>query len=451
MAQSPTQALAQYVASADDVPAAVRQHAAATFTNFVGCAVGGSRHEAIATASRALLPFTGGTAATVIGRGERADPLLAAQLNGMSAAVYSFDDTHAEAVVHPGGPVGCALLALAEARPIAGRDFLLAYALGIEVACRVSKAVSVSPAVNEPGWVQTGITAGLGAAAAVGKVLGLDATRMAAALGIAVCQAGGVRALARSMCFSLMAGQAAQAGLRAALLAQQGFTAGDDVLESDNGFLRLYSKGPHPDHVTAGLGERFELLQVAFKPYPCGVVIHPAIDAGLELAGRGVAPERIEGITVKLAPASVRLVDTPQPRTVQEGQSSVQHWVAAALADGAAGLAQGRQDKLADPRIAALRARIRLQEDPTLARDAARVELALAGGDALQAQIDHCRGSADRPLTQADLGLKFRGLCAEALDADDTDRLLGLCERIATLDDVAAIARAAAGSKQTSP
>lgn len=453
MPQALTMALAQYVAEARALPEAVAQHATKTFLNVIGCAVGGARHTAVDMASRALLPLSGSTAATVIGRGERADPLLAAMLNGMSASVYSFDDTHAQAVVHPGGAVACAMLALADGRPngrrIAGPEFLQAYALGIEVVCRVSQAVSVPPAVNAPGWIQTGIAAGIGAAAAVSRLLGLDAQRTAAAMGIAVCQAGGLRSLSRTMCFSLMAGQAAQAGLRAALLAEQGFTGADDVLEAPSGFLAMYSQGAHPAYLTEGLGERYELLQNTFKPYPCGVVIHPAIDAGLEILAQGIAAERIASITLQLNPASVRLVDTAAPRTVQEGQSSVQHWLAATLVDGAAGLAQGRQQKLVDPRITALRARIQLQGDATLERDAATLHATLTDGSVAIARVAHCRGSATRPMTEEDLQTKFRGQCTESMAAQDTEQLLVLCQQLGSLDDVSAITRAAAGPRAT--
>lgn len=445
MSENPTRALAAYVAAAREVPEAVRQQASMTFLNFVGCAVGGARHDAVEAAARALLPLSGSQAATIMGRGERADPLLAALLNGMSAAVYSFDDTHAEAVVHPGGPVGCALLAFIESRRVNGREFLLAYALGCEIVCRVSKAVSVPPAVSEPGWIQTGIAGGIGAAAAVAKLLGLDAHRTAAAMGIAACQAGGLRSLSRSMCFSLMAGQAAQTGLRAALMAEQGFTAADDVLEAPDGFLRMYSKAPHPAFVTDGLGEHFELLKNTFKPYPCGVVIHPAIDAVLGLVERGIAVDRVQAIVVKLAPASVKLANLAEPRTVQECQMSVQHWIAATLIDGQAGLAQGSAEKLSDVPIAALRSRIRLQDDTSLARDAATLEVTLTGGEVMTLHIDHCRGSAARPMTQDDLLIKFSSQCRQTMTAADTNHLLDSCQRLESLTDVSVITRAAAG------
>ena len=449
MSENPTRALAAFVALAREVPEAVRQQASMTFLNFVGCAVGGARHPAVDAASRALLPLSGSQAAMVIGRGERADPLLAALLNGMSAAVYSFDDTHAEAVVHPGGPVGCALLAFAEGRRVNGREFLLAYALGIEIVCRVSKAVSVSPAESEPGWIQTGIAGGIGAAAAVGKLLRLDAQRMAAAMGVAACQASGLRSLSRSMCFSLMAGQAAQTGLRAALMAEQGFTAADDVLEAPDGYLRMYSKTPHPAFVSDGLGAQFELLKNTFKPYPCGVVIHPAIDACLGLVERGINMDKVQAIMVKLAPATVKLANLAEPRTVQECQMSVQHWVAVTLIDGQAGLAQGSAEKLNEARIAALRSRVRLLSDATLKRDAATLEVTLTGGEVISIHVDHCRGSAARPMTQEDLVIKFRSQCHPTMTAADTDHLLDSCLRLESMTDVSVIIRAAAGVART--
>jgi len=448
MSDNITQKLARFIAEALTIPNDVKHQASKTFLNFIGCTVGGAQHSAVNTASRALLPLSDSHAATVMGRGERADPLLASLLNGMSASVYSYDDTHAEAVVHPGVPVGCALLAFAEGRRVTGRDFLLAYALGCEIVCRLSKAVSVSPAISEPGWIQTGITGGIGAAAAVAKLLNLEAKSVATAMGIASCQSSGMRSLSRSMCFSLIAGQAAQTGLRASLMAEQGFTASDEVFEAPEGYLLMYSKVPHSAYLIDGLGVRYELLKNTFKPYPCGVVIHPAIDASLGLLDRGLVSQNIQSILVRLNPISVKLASLEQPQTVQECQMSIQHWVAATLIDGEAGLSQSGLMKLTDPCIVSLRSRVQVQGDASMSRDSAIIEAKLISGEVFTLHIDHCRGSESRPMTEADLSTKFRAQCSQTMSSTEIDRLIDLCERIESLDDVSVILQAAAGQKK---
>ena len=161
---SVTEAIAAYVAGAapEALPQPVRKEAARTFLNWVGCAVGGARHETVNIALAALAPFSGPAQASVLGRGERLDALLAALINGISSHVFDFDDTHLRTVIHPAGPVASALLAFAEYRKVRGPEFLNALVLGIEVECRIGKAVF--PAHYDIGWHITGTTGVFGAA-----------------------------------------------------------------------------------------------------------------------------------------------------------------------------------------------------------------------------------------------------------------------------------------------
>ena len=152
--------LAQYVLASgpDDLPANVRQEAKRSFLNILGCAIGGARHATVDIADAALADMTGRGQATLLGRGRKSDALHATLLNCLASSVYSYDDTHAEAIVHPSGPVFAAVLALSERMPVHGRDLLTAFALGVEVNCRLSKAISVPPARGPVAWSQTGIT-----------------------------------------------------------------------------------------------------------------------------------------------------------------------------------------------------------------------------------------------------------------------------------------------------
>ena len=211
-----TARLTDYLVSArwTDLPVDVRHEALRSLVNIVGCTVGGARHEVVELADTTLGEYSGDPHATVIGRGHKADALHACLINCLASSIYSYDDTHAEAVVHPAGPVATAALALAERRPVSGADLLLAVALGIEMSCRLSKAISVPPARGTVAWSQTGITAGIGAAVAAAKLLNLDATRTQYAIGIALSQAAGFRVMHATMVSSLMPAQGAQTGLR---------------------------------------------------------------------------------------------------------------------------------------------------------------------------------------------------------------------------------------------
>ena len=239
-----TARLTDYIVSArwSDLPDNVRREALRSFVNIMGCTIGGARHEVVDLADRTLGEYAGAPHATVIGRGHKADALHACLINCLASSIYSYDDTHAEAVVHPAGPVATAALALAERRPTSGADFLLALALGIEMTCRLSKAISVPPAKGTVAWSQTGITAGIGAAVAAAKLLKLDATRLQYAIGIALSQAAGFRVMHATMVSSLMPAQGAQTGLRAAVLAERGFTASPAALEGRYGFLEVFAE-----------------------------------------------------------------------------------------------------------------------------------------------------------------------------------------------------------------
>jgi len=251
----------------------VRHECLRAFLNAVGCAVGGSRHALVEAAAKSLLEFAGPSQATLFGRASRADVLTAALLNGLAAAAYSFDDTYSEAMLHPSGPIAVALLALVERYPVSGEKLLAAFACGIEVACRLTRAVAEAPAEGELAWSQTGIACGIGAAMACGKLLDVDRDVLVCAAGIAATEAAGTRAAHGSMAASLIFGRAAQSGVRAAVLAFGGFTGPRGSLEHPHGFGTVFAHNPNLLALVEGLGEQFELLKITYKPYPCGHVI----------------------------------------------------------------------------------------------------------------------------------------------------------------------------------
>ena len=196
---TPTRALSQFVIThrETDLTAPVRAEATRSLLNWVGCAVGGSRHDTVERAIAALGPFSGPRTATVLGRHDRLDIMLAALMNGITSHTFDFDDTHLRTVIHPSGPVASAILALAETRRITGAEFLHAFVLGVEVSCRIGNAVY--PTHYDVGWHITGTTGVFGAAAAAGRLLGLDEQQLTWALGIASTQASGLREMFGTM------------------------------------------------------------------------------------------------------------------------------------------------------------------------------------------------------------------------------------------------------------
>lgn len=290
---------------------AVEHEAHRTFYNWLGCAIGAARHEAADAALSAIQMLEPAAQATVLGRREKVDMANAALLNGITSHTFDFDDTHLKTIIHPAGPVASAVLALAEQRGASGRDVIDALVLGIDVACRVGNAMY--PEHYDRGWHITGSTGMLGAAAGCARVLRLDAQQTAMALGIAASQPVGFREQFGTMTKPFHPGGAARAGLVSALLASRGFTASPRALEAPRGFMQVASDKRDWNEITDALGQRFEISFNTYKPFACGIVIHPSIDASFE-------PGRI----AQAGDAAVELIDLAahllQKSAAQQGQ-----------------------------------------------------------------------------------------------------------------------------------
>ncbi len=381
MSSQPTLALARFVIGSriEDVPPSIVHEAKRAVLNWVGCAVGASRHETVNRALAALAPFVGPAQASVLGRHERVDILHAALFNGMTSHTFDFDDTHLKTVIHPAGPVASAILALAEYMPVTGAEFLHAFVLGVEVECRIGNAVY--PSHYDIGWHITGTAGVFGAAAAAGKLLGLSEPRLVWALGIAATQAAGLREMFGSMCKPLHPGMAAKNGLYAALLAQQDFTSTNVGIEGKRGFANVLATERDYEAITGRLGETWELAENTYKPFACGIVIHPTIDGCIQLRNEHrLQPEDIERIDVAVHPLVLELTGKKTPAVGLEGKFSVYHCASVAVIDGVVGEAQFSDERVVDPRVTALRDRVRAAVDPAMHEDAADVRITLRDG-----------------------------------------------------------------------
>jgi 2-methylcitrate dehydratase PrpD len=435
-----TEALAEFLVASrwEDIPAAVRHEGVRSLLNFVGGALGGCRDEAVNLAARVLAPYFGPGQATIIGRSERPDALNAAFLNAASANVLEYDDTHLATVIHPAAPVVPGLLALAEQRRVSGAELVHALILGVEAECRVGLAVM--PTHYRRGWHITATCGIFGAAAAAGKLLGLDKRHMGWALGHAATQSSGLVESLGSMSKSIGVGNAAKNGLAAALFAEAGFTAAEQAIEGRYGFAPVTSDSVDLARITDRLGESWEILDNAYKPYPCGVVLFPVIDACLELRSRHApAPQHIAQIVVRGHPLLRERADRPAVETGREAKVSIQHSVAVALLEGAAGLAQFEDARVADRGIRALRAKVAVAEDESIPVESAIVTLHLDDGTTLTEHVRHGRGTPGRPMSEDELDAKVRELAAFGAPNVDAPGLIAALRAIETEPDVARI------------
>src|SRR2546423_5731920 len=439
-----TRTLARYLVNADarEVPKDAKNEGVRSIVNWLGCAVGAARHEAVESALAALLPFAGPPQASVLGRTEKTDILHASLINGASSHVFDFDDTHLPTIIHPSGPVASALFALAEYRPISGAELLHAFVLGVEAECRIGNAVY--PNHYDQGWHITGTAGVFGSAAACGRVLGLNERQMAWALGIAGTQSAGLREMFGTHTKSLHPGLAAQNGMMSALLAAKNFTSSDQVLEGRRGFANVMSSKQDYARITEGLGKTFEITLNSYKPFACGIVVHPAIDACIQLKREyGLTGDEVESVALSVAPLVLELTGKRTPQVGLEGKFSVFHSTAAALIYGAAGEKQYSDECVRNPKVIALRDRVQAVVDANRRDDEVDATVRLKDGRVLKKYIEHAIGSRERPMTDDDLSDKFHGLADDILGRDEAARLLDTAWSVESLSDAAAICRLA--------
>ncbi|MGA7489969.1 MAG: MmgE/PrpD family protein, partial [Xanthobacteraceae bacterium] len=367
-----TQNLARFLVEIgwSDVPEDVRHQARRALMNFFAVALSGCRAGPVEIALRSLAEFSDRKQATVIGRGERMDALSAAFLNAASANVFDFDDTHVPTVIHPTAPVAPALFALAELRPVTGAELLTAFVLGVELECRIGRAVF--PGHYAKGWHITTTCGVFGAAAGSGRLAGLDRERMVWALGNAATQSSGLCECLGWAAKSVGVGNAARNGLWSALLAEQGFEGPPEPIAGVQGFLNAMAEPPNWPALTDGWGETWELAHNSIKPYPCGFVIHPFLDCVLDWR-RAHPGAPVERVMLRGNPLLSDRTDRPDVATGRESQVSVQHAVAAALVFAEAGLAQFTDECARDPAVVAMRRRIAVVRDPAVATVAAEI------------------------------------------------------------------------------
>jgi 2-methylcitrate dehydratase PrpD len=413
---------------------AVEHEAHRTFYNWLGCAIGAARHEAADAALAAVATLEPAPQATVLGRTERIDMASAALVNGITSHTFDFDDTHLKTIIHPAGPVASAILALGEHQAASGREVIDALVLGIDVACRVGNAMY--PDHYDRGWHITGSTGMLGAAAGCARLLKLDEQQTTMALGIAASQPVGLREQFGTMTKPFHPGAAARAGLMSALLARHGFTASPRALEAPRGFMQVASDKRDWNEVTGELGKRFEISFNTYKPFACGIVIHPSIDACVQLRGQGVAPDQVQTIELRVHPLVLELTGKKEPRDGLQGKFSVYHGCAAGLIYGRAGEEEFSDAVVNDPRVVALRDKVQAAVDDSIHEAAVDVTAVLVDGRRVHVRVDHAIGSLERPLSDAQLEDKFKALVVSQLGETKARDITVACWRLASLADV---------------
>ncbi|MCZ8253076.1 MAG: MmgE/PrpD family protein [Hylemonella sp.] len=431
-----TQTLARYVAThpSRGWSDAVEHEAHRTFLNWLGCAVGAAQHESAHAALGAVQMLQPAQQASVLGRTEKVDMAGAALINGITSHTFDFDDTHLKTIIHPAGPVASAVLALAEFKGLSGRAVIDALVLGIDVACRVGN--TMYPEHYDRGWHITGSTGTLGAAAGCARLLGLNEQQTTMALGIAASQPIGMREQFGTMTKPFHPGGAARAGLMSALLASQGFTASPKALEAPRGMIQTVSTKYAWNEITDELGQRFEISFNTYKPFACGIVIHPSIDACAQLRAQGVKPEEIERIELKVHSLVLELTGKKEPADGLQGKFSVYHGCACGLMFGKAGEEQYADAIVTRPDMVELRRKVVAVVDDSIHEASVDVTAVLKDGRKVHVFVKHAIGSLENPMTDAMLETKFHDLSDPVIGQGKTDALIAACWKLAGTADV---------------
>jgi len=455
MNADPAQTLAEHVCTTtyNDLPEHAIVSSKRDMLDTLGAALGGSVAPGIAELAGLVKRWGGRGESSLLLLGGRVPAPQAAMVNAAMGHALDFDDTFDRAGnIHPGTSTLFASLAAAELQGgVPGRDVILAIALGLDVAGRLALAATV-----DRGWHRTATIGIFGAAAAAGKLLNLPAEQMSHAFGIAYSQAAGNRQciLDGALTKRLQAGQAANSGVLAAMLAQEGFTGAREVFAGRYGFYPMYQPdGYDLAAITDELGQRFRGADLSFKPYPCGRGNHTLLDAALQLYEQLDLATAQEGKEI----ADVVVTTNPQtcatefglgttkrhPTQVVEAQFSLPFLVSVALALGRLGI--GDVARVDHPSVLALAERLRGEAKEDAPAGWAQIMVRRTDGRAATVETAmNALGSPERPLSDLQLEAKFRDCAAHAvrpISAPTVDQAIELVQHLETYDDAVALIR----------
>ncbi|MFQ5953763.1 MAG: MmgE/PrpD family protein [Kiloniellales bacterium] len=431
-----TRELSAYVAglSYDDLPDAVRERAKVLLLDMVGIALR-ARYDADSTpAMMAAAESLGRGGAAVIGDPVGYAPAAAALINGALAHSLDFDDTHAESSLHPSAPMVPAALAAAEMSGADGRQLIAGMVAGHEVICRLGMALVPIDHYNR-GFHPSATAGAFAAAAAAGRVFGLEADGIANAFGIALSQAAGSMQFLENGAWTkrFQVGAAAMKGLIAASFARHGYVGAGRAIDGRHGFLMSYAPNPVPERVLDGLGRDHQTLRTAVKPYPCCRYAHAAIDAVIGLGdAHAIAPDRVASMQIGLPRKGYDIIGQPaaqkrNPQSVVDGQFSMPFVAAVALREGGMGWDDYRRH-LADPETLDLCRRTSVVVDPEAEAEfpenmSGSARIRLADGSELHRFVAVPKGEPDNFMTQAELRRKFDSLVRPYLSRAQADAL----------------------------
>ncbi|MDQ2734044.1 MAG: MmgE/PrpD family protein, partial [Pseudomonadota bacterium] len=345
---------------------------------------------------------------TLLAGGTAAAP-VAALCNGTLAHCLDFDDTYVKGNTHISAPVWAATLAMGEAAGASEAQMLTAFVTGFETAAQVGRGLG--EAVTARGWHATSVFGCLGAAAAAGVLLKLDAARMANALGAAATQAGGLTGSFGTMSKPFHAGKAAMNGVIAAELARSGFVAATGLLDAGGGLDNAIIQDRLVAIAPADFSE-WQILSNSFKPFAACHLAHPAIDAAQDAARAGIRPSDIHGVRAEVGALANQVTGgrDGRPSTPLQGKFDLKHCVALALHGHTLSARDFVEPFVVDESVRRVASLVRVEASPTQGYASARLTVQLSNGPAQEFEIRTAKGHPGNAMGWDDMRLKFDGL-----------------------------------------
>ena len=440
MPDNPTQVLAQFAATLDyeRIPASAREYTKDLLLDTLACAVAGYRGEETSQVAAFASALAQSHESSIIG-GDHLSLAGATLLNAYLVTAVTMCDVHRSTLTHITPEVMPPALAIAERDGASGRDLLVALVAGCEVTTRIGVGLDF-PEFRKRGWHGPGIIGPFGSAAAVGRLIGLDADTMARAFGLAGSQAAGTFAAWGTPTVKFHQCRGALSGLMAALLAQQKFVATQEFLTAkDGGLYNTYTNGGKPGAALEGLGERWELEQIALRLWPSASTIQGLVTAMFDLVEQhDVKFDAVKKLRVSLGETANKMHGIfPQYKGKFEALLSTHYAAAAILHDRELTLAQFEPARYNDPKLKSFAAdKVEVRADASLKEVQTIVEADMADGKTVKVRSDVPRGAPENRLTRAQIEAKFRTYAKPTMSSARIDEVIGMVSKLEELGSV---------------
>lgn len=417
----------------DDIPRDIQRFAKLCILDWIGVTLGGAK-EPVSDILLALIDIMGGNPhATIIGKGVKTNALFAALINGTMSHALDFDDTHKDAGIHPSVCLAPAAVAVAEYKQASGKDLITAFIIGFEVAARIG--IAAGQTHYEYGWHATATIGRFGATASASKLMGLSAEQIVNAFGITGTQVSGLREVFGTMSKPFHAGKAAMDGVLSIALARRNFDSSHEIFEGRFGLKNVFSPKSQYNDMLTGLGEKYHIQDIAFKPYASALATHSTIQAIEAMRNKeAITAADVEAIRIEFGPLPFSVVNRKDPRKVLEGKFSVQHCAAIAFIRGRVGRDMFTLNELNDPQIIAFRERVNVLLNPELSLFETIVTVKTKQGASFRQHIKESKGSPGVPLSFVEMKDKFMDLATSVIPEENAEKIV---EKIGRLQDIA--------------